>query len=87
MERSVDSASPGRARGAECRATARQNEDVIKFIILSPYIILETTSTSKYVVSDNLGCHNVFPASFYRENTLLFSVSYTHLTLPTKRIV
>ena len=31
MERSIDSASPGRARGAECRATARQNEDVIEF--------------------------------------------------------
>ncbi len=46
-ERSVDSASPGRARGAECRATARQNEDVIKFIILPPYIILRTTSTTR----------------------------------------
>ena len=60
MERSVDSASPGRARGAECRATARQNEDVIKFIILSPYIILETTSIYCYCYCKMYECASVW---------------------------
>ena len=60
-----------------------------KFIVFPPNVSLESASNSLSDSKINLGCQNVSSreSGAYTGETSINPVSYTHLTLPTKRIV